>query len=450
MARIAAVTILPSLRRRTGRACGGADSVALLARSGAEGRMSDGTDGAGEPERLALNRDFVMFILSRVANVLGTQIVVVAVGWHVYLMTGDPLDLGLVGLSQFAPALALFLVAGLAADRFDRRDIIVACNLAHVAACALLLAYMPSGRQAVWPIFAILVLHGSARSFYFTASQAILPNIVSGAQFPRAVAWSSSVNKAAQLAGPAGGGLLVAWIGDWTYLVALAVFVLAAATAGLIAARLTVHPREPFGLAKVLGGFRFVWGKKIVLGAVSIDLLAVMFGGVMGIMPVFARDILHVGADGLGLMRAMPGLGSLAVRLVLTRIAAPRHMGPLFFAALAVFGASIVVFSLSTLFWLSLLALAVYGAADMISVYIRVTLVQLATPDAMRGRVSAVNGVAINASNELGDFRAGVMAAALGTVPAVLLGGVATLAVTAIWARLFPRMRRVDRLADVA
>jgi len=416
------------------------------ATNGAEDAAADGT---GDPGRLALNRDFVLFIVSRLANVLGTQIVVVAVGWHVYLMSGDPLDLGLVGLSQFAPALALFLLAGLAADRFDRRNIIVACNLAHVVAAGLLLAYTLGDAPAVWPIFAILVLHGSARSFYFTASQAILPNIVSPAEFPRAVAWSSSVNKAAQLAGPAGGGLMVAWIGDWVYLAALVIFAGAAATAALIAARLNLHPREPFGLAKVLGGFHFVWAKKIVLGAVSIDLLAVMFGGVMGIMPVFAHDILQVGADGLGLMRAMPGLGSLAVGLVLTRIAAPRRMGPLFFAALTVFGSSIVVFSLSEVYWLSLLALAVYGAADMISVYIRVSLVQLATPDAMRGRVSAVNGVAINASNELGDFRAGVMAAALGTVPAVLLGGAATLAVTLAWARLFPQMRRIDRLADV-
>lgn len=411
--------------------------------------MSGGTGQAEGPGRLAQNRDFVLFMASRLTNVLGTQIVVVAVGWHVYLMTGDPLDLGLVGLSQFAPALALFLVTGLAADRFDRRNIIVLCNLAHVAATGLLLAYTLSDRQAVWPIFAILVLHGTARSFYFTASQAILPNIVTPAEFPRAVAWSSSINKAAQLAGPAGGGLLVAWIGDWTYLVALAIFALAAATAALIGARLNLHPREPFGLAKVLGGFRFVWGNKIVLGAVSIDLLAVMFGGVMGLLPVFARDILHVGADGLGLLRAMPGVGSVVVGLILTRIAAPRHMGPLFFAALAVFGVSIVVFSLSEVFWLSLLALAVYGASDMVSVYVRLTLVQLATPDAMRGRVSAVNGVAINASNELGDFRAGVMAAGIGTVPAVLAGGVATLAVTALWARLFPQMRRVDRLADV-
>jgi len=406
-------------------------------------------DGGASAAGLTANRNFVLFILSRLANVMGTQIVTVAVGWHVYLATGDPLDLGLVGLAQFAPALALFLVAGLAADRYDRRGIIVVCNAAHVAAAALLLAHALAGAAAVWPVFAILVLHGSARSFYFTASQAILPNIVAPAQFPKAVAWSSSVNKAAQLAGPAAGGLLVAAIDEWVYLAGLAMFAVAGASAGLIAVRLSVRPREPFGLAKVMGGFAFVWRRKIVLGAISIDLLAVLFGGVMGLMPVYARDILHVGADGLGIMRAMPAFGSLLVGLALTRIASPRNMGPTFFVALAIFGLSVVIFGLSKVYWLSLAALAVYGAADMVSVYIRLTLVQLATPDEMRGRVSAVNAVAINASNELGDFRAGAMAAMVGTVPAVVVGGVATLAVTALWARLFPDMRRIDRVDEL-
>ncbi len=413
----------------------------------AEGEETAGAAPAGGS--LAGNRDFLLFLVSRAANVVGNQVVTVAVGWHVYLMTGDPLDLGLVGLSQFAPALVLFLAAGLAADRFDRRGIIVACNAAHAAAAALLLAYPLAEGRAVWPVFAILVLHGTARSFYFTASQAILPNLVAPALFPRAVAWSSSVNKAAQLAGPAAGGVLVATAGEWVYAAALGVYVCAGAAAGLIAHRLAPRPREPFSLEKVLGGFRFVWRRKVVLGAISIDLLAVLFGSVMGLLPVFARDILHVGADGLGLMRAMPGVGSLVVGLVLTRLVAPRGMGRAFFVSLAVFGGSIVIFGLSEVFWLSLVALTVYGAADMVSVYIRLTVIQLATPDAMRGRVSAVNAVAINASNELGDFRAGVMAAAIGTVPAVLAGGAVTLAVTALWARAFPDMRRIDRLEDV-
>ncbi|MDH3667090.1 MAG: MFS transporter [Paracoccaceae bacterium] len=410
----------------------------------------DQATGPALARPLSGNRDFLAFILSRMANVMGNQIITVAVGWHVYLMTGDPLDLGLVGLSQFAPALALFLVAGLAADRFDRRNIIVLCNGLHVAAAAMLLVYTLTDGPAVWPIFAILVVHGTARAFYFTASQAILPNLVDPAVFPKAIAWSSSVNKAAQLIGPAAGGVLVAVTGDWTYLWALVIFALAGVAAWAISARLTVRGREPFSLAKVLGGFSFVWRKKIVLGAISIDLLAVLFGGVMGLLPIYAKDILDVGADGLGVMRAMPAVGSLIVGLALTRLTAPRHMGPAFFVSLAIFGTSILVFGLSEIYWLSLLALGIYGAADMVSVYIRLTLIQLATPDQMRGRVSAVNAVAINASNELGDFRAGVSAALIGTVPAVMVGGAATLGVTALWVWLFPEMRKVDRLEEIS
>jgi MFS family permease len=231
--------------------------------TGQTGEPNSGVAGK-LPGSLTGNRDFLLFILSRLANVMGNQIVTVAVGWHVYLMTGDPLDLGLVGLSQFAPALALFLVAGLAADRFNRRSILVLCNGFHVVAAGLLLAYTMADRQAVWPIFAILLLHGSARSFYFTASQAIMPNLVAPAVFPKAVAWSSSVNKAAQLAGPAAGGVLIAVVGDWVYLAALAMFAVAGVTAALIAVKLVVRPREPFGCwagSTSSGARRSCWGR---------------------------------------------------------------------------------------------------------------------------------------------------------------------------------------------
>jgi hypothetical protein len=248
------------------------------------------------------------------------------------------------------------------------------------------------------------------------------------------------------LVGPAMGGVLMAAIGDWVYLAILVAFVAAAFSAGVIAVPLTIRTSERSGLSTVFEGLGFIWRKKIVLGAVSIDLLAVLFGGVMGLLPVFASDILHVGPEGLGLMRAMPAIGALGVGLVLAQLSSPGGMGPVLFASLAAFGASIIVFSLSTWFWVSLLALAVYGAADMVSVYVRQTLVQVATPDGMRGRVSAVNSVSINASNELGDFRAGVMAAGIGTVPAVLVGGIVTLCVGAVWWRFFPDLGRVDRL----
>jgi MFS family permease len=402
-----------------------------------------------EPTPLLRNRDFLLFVSGRTSNTIAVQALTVAVGWHVYQVTGDPVDLGLVGLAQFAPALALFLVSGLASDRFDRKRIQVACNLAHMVVVGLLIAILSHDGGAVWPILAVLVLHGAARSFFHTASQAILPNLVPRPQFPNAIAYSSSASKAAQLIGPALGGLLIAWTGHGVYWVILATFAVSAASVAAIGARLKVQAPEPFGLAMILGGFSYVWRNKLVLGAISIDLMAVLFGGVMGLLPVFASDVLHVGPDGLGVMRAMPAVGSLVIGLALTQIAAPRHMGPAFFVALAIFGASIVVFSLSETFWLSLLALGVYGGADMVSVYIRQTLVQIATPDGMRGRVSAVNSVAINASNELGDFRAGMMAGAIGSVPSVLVGGIVTIGITALWWRLFPGIRRVDRLDDL-
>ena len=401
------------------------------------------------PTPLLRNRDFLLFITGRTCNGIAVQALTVAVGWHVYQITRDPVDLGLVGLAQFAPALALFLVSGLVADRVDRRTILMACNIVHVVVVGLLLTILWRDPAAVWAILAVLVVHGAARSFYHTASQAILPNLVPRAQFPSAIAYSSSAGKAAQLLGPALGGLLIAVTGDGVYWVTLALYAVGGGTAAAMAARLRVQAPEPFSLAMILGGFTYVWANKLVLGAVSIDLLAVLFGGVMGLLPVFASDILHVGPDRLGLMRAMPAVGSLLVGLLLTQVATPRHMGPMFFGSLVLFGLSIVGFSLSETFWLSLLALGVYGAADMVSVYIRQTLVQIATPDGMRGRVSAVNSVSINASNELGDFRAGVMAGGIGTVPAVLLGGVVTVGVTVLWWRLFPGIRRIDRLDDL-
>jgi MFS family permease len=400
-----------------------------------------------EPRALARNRDFLLFVGARVTNIFGIQTLEVAVGWHLYQMTSNPLDLGLLGLSLFAPVLLLFLVAGLAADQFDRRAIIVVCNLVHAAAAIMLLFIAFSGQRQTWPIFAVMFVNGAARAFFHPASQAILPNIVSKEQFPSALAYATSVHRIGQLAGPAAGGILIAVVGNWVYVSAGLMFGGAAIAAALIAMPLVI--RQAAGLSSVLDGLRFIWKRKIVLGAMSLDLLAVLFGGIMGIMPVFARDVLHVGPEGFGVMRAMPALGSLAMALVLAQLSAPGHMGRVLFMALTAFGTAIVVFSLSSLLWLSLLALAVYGAADMVSVYVRQTLVQIATPDAMRGRVSAVNSVSITASNELGDFRAGTMAAAIGTVPAVLLGGLVTLGVAAAWSRLFPELRRVDRLDQV-
>ena len=408
--------------------------------------MSDDTTSATP---LLRNRNFWLFVVNRSSNVIGIHSLTVAVGWYVYKLTGDPLDLGLIGLAQFAPALVLFLVAGMAADRFDRRRIMVVCNIVHGLAVASLIALFWFELGTIWPILGILAMHGAARSFFHTASQAVLPNLMPRNQFPKAVAYSSSANKAAQLAGPAFGGFLIAGIGDGVYVFTLIMFLIAGISAALISGNLKVPAKEPVNFKTIMGGFTYIWNNKIVLGAISIDLIAVLFGGVMGLLPIFASDILHVGPSGLGVMRAMPGVGSLIVGILLTQIAAPRYMGPTLFFSLAVFGLSITAFSLSETYWISLVALGIYGAADMVSVYVRQTLVQIATPDSMRGRVSAVNAVSINASNELGDFRAGVMAGGIGTVPAVLVGGITTVAATILWMKLFPSIRRIDRLDQI-
>jgi MFS family permease len=396
------------------------------------------------------NRSFLAFVVNRTFNVMGMHAFTVAIGWHVYNLTGDPLDLGLIGLAQFAPVLVLFLVAGVAADRFERRLILILCNVVQFSTVGSIMLVLHFELSSVAVILMILTVHGAARAFYHPASQATLTNLVPPDDFSRAIAITSSGNKAAQLIGPAVGGALIAWIGDGVYPAIMGFFAVSAVAGGLIRTGGRAPKKEPINLTSVLGGFVYVWRNKIVLGAVSIDLLAVLFGGVMGILPVYATDILHVGPAELGIMRSMPAIGSLAVGLVLTQIAVPRHMGPAMFISLACFGASIVVFGLSETFWISLVALAAYGGADMISVYVRQTLVQIATPDDMRGRVSAVNSVSINASNELGDFRAGSMAALIGTVPAVVVGGVATLAVTGIWFLIFPMIRRIDRLKDIS
>lgn len=398
---------------------------------------------------LGRNRNFLLFVTGRTANVIAIHALTTAIGWDVYQLTGNAFDLGLIGLVQFAPALMLFLAAGIAADRLDRRRIMWASAIVHTGVTVLLIQALKGGADAFGTILALLAFHGVARAFYHTASQALLPTLVTPERFPNAIAWSSSANKAAQLAGPAAAGILIALIGQDVYWPILAMFVVAGVCASLIArpAKRAAAPR--IDVETVLGGFAYIWRTKVVLGAISIDLVAVLFGGVMGILPIYASDILNVGPEGLGLMRAMPGVGSLCVGLMLAQLAAPRHMGPMMFIGLGLFGVSIIVFSLSEIFWLSLLALALYGVGDMVSVYVRQTLVQIATPDAMRGRVSAVNSIAINASNELGDFRAGVAAAAMGVVPAVLIGGVVTCAATAIWAWRFPEIRRIDRLRDV-
>lgn len=397
--------------------------------------------------QLFAQRDFMLYLGARIFNTLGIQMQEVAIGWEVYQMTSNPLDLGFVGLSQFAPMFGLFLLAGYVADRFDRRAVLVGCYLAQAITGTILYLLAASHMSAVWPIFLTLSVFGSARAISQPASQALVPNLVPKSVFPVAVAWTSSASKLSSIVGPAVGGVLYAVVGLHVFVVIGALFAASVVMMFVVRSGLRFRRAEP-GLASVLSGFSYIWNKPVIFGAISLDLFAVIFSGVNGLLPVFSSDILHVGAEGLGFLRAAPAVGASLMALVLTQMPPMRRTGYMLFATVAVFGGSILAFGLSTWFLLSLAALFVLGASDMISVYIRQTLVQIKTPDEMRGRVSAVNSISINASNELGYFRSGVMAAWLGTVPAVVIGGIVTLTVCALWSRFFPELRRADRLDE--
>jgi MFS family permease len=407
--------------------------------------MNDDKDTSVLPlPELFKQRNFVLFAISRGSSMTASQMLTVAVGWMLYLRTGDPFTLALVGLFRFLPFLLLFLWAGVVADAYSRPRIIGLSNLTQAIATGLIGAALLVPDGVLWPIFLLLAAHGAAQAFLQPAQQSTLPIIVPKQQWARAVAITSTIVRGAQLGGPALAGVLIAMADGMVFAVILALSVLAGASAALIRADLRSQPVAVSDrLAHLLAGMDHIRRTPVVFAAITIDLVAVLFGGIAGLLPVFALDVLGVGPEGLGMMRAMPAIGGLAMGLLLGSIAPPSRTGPLFFLALGVFGISIIVFSLSEVFWLSLVALAIYGATDMFSVYVRQTLVQLETPDSLRGRVNAVNSVSINASNELGDFRAGSMAVLIGTVPAVALGGLVTLGAAALWWRLFPDLRRV-------
>lgn len=398
---------------------------------------------------LLAHRNYRLYLGCRLSAAIANQMVLVAVGWQVYALTGDPLSLGLVGLVLFLPFLLLILPAGQVADRFDRIAIIRLCIGLQVAVAAALLALSLQSAPAVTAIYAVLVLAGAARAFLAPASQSLVPLLVPPAHLAQAVALNSSAWQIAVIAGPALGGVLYLFGAPVVYGTAMALLVLAMLAVGLVEAR-AVERSGRFSLDGILEGVRYVMKRRIILGAVSLDLFAVLFGGATALLPIFASDILAVGPWGLGVLRSAPAVGAMAVALWLAHRPLHSRAGAKMLAAVALFGAATVVFALSREFWLSLAALAVLGAADMISVVVRQTLVQIATPDAMRGRVSAVNQVFIGASNELGEFESGVTAAWWGTVPAVVVGGLGTLAVVAIWAWRFPELRRIDRLDQAA
>ena len=400
------------------------------------------------------NPDFLRYIAARFLGSLAVQMQTVAVGWQVYEVTRDPLDLGLVGLSQFLPFVLLVLPAGHFADQRDRRRILVGCYGLLLACSLLLLAFAWRGFASAWPVFAAMTLFGITRAFHMPASQALLPNLVDRDHFGAAVALNTSMWQVTTIAGPALGGVLYLAGATTVYatvavLLAVSLLMMATLRRGG-AAPATADARSAADLGALFEGLRFVGRRRPLLGAISLDLFAVLFGGATALLPVFAADVLHVGPSGFGWLRAAPGMGAAVTGLVLSASPVTRRVGRWMFGGVLVFGVATIVFGLSTSFWLSLAALAVLGAGDMVSVYIRHLLVQLETPDAIRGRVSAVNGVFIGASNELGEFESGAVAAWIGAVPTVVLGGAATLLVALAWTRLFPEIRNMDRFPEQA
>ncbi|MBA3519937.1 MAG: MFS transporter [Rhizobiales bacterium] len=392
------------------------------------------------------NAAFMRYWLSRLASGFAVQIQTVAVGWQVYDMTRNPLDLGFVGLSQFLPALALVLVTGAAADRYRRRTIMAVCLGLEALCAAALLYFTLTEMKAVWLIFIILAGFGTARAFYGPAQQSLLPNLVPPEILANAIALSSAGWQIATILGPVTGGLLYDASPELAYGVAFALLLVSAALILTVPRPAQKAMAEPATWETIVAGFRFIWREKIVLGAISLDLFAVLLGGATALLPVYARDILQVDASGLGLLRAGQAIGAIFVALYLTTHSIRDHAGRIMFLFVGVFGLFTVVFGMSTELWLSVLALAVMGGADMVSVYIREILIQLWTPDRVRGRVNAVNMVFIGASNELGEFRAGVTAFFIGAVPAVVIGGLGTVGVAALWYWWFPELRRARHL----
>ncbi|MBA3596062.1 MAG: MFS transporter [Methylibium sp.] len=386
------------------------------------------------------------FFAGRVAATMANQMLMVAIGWQMYTLTGSAWDLGLVGLFQFAPALALVLIAGHAADQLDRRRIVGLAMASQALVSVLLVAAALGGWASRELLLGLSVAIGCAKAFQMPAQQALLPLLVPDAVLPRAMAFNSAGMQAAVIGGPAIGGFLFVAGASATYGVCMLLF--AAASVLFAGVRYThIAPlREPMSLETVLAGFRFIRHRPVVLGAISLDLFAVLLGGATALLPMFAKDVLHVGPWGLGLLRGAPAAGALAMSVALSLWPFQRRVGRRMFAAVAVYGVSMLVFGLSTLFWLSMAALAVAGAADMVSVVIRQSLVQLETPNAMRGRVSAVNSIFIGASNQLGEFESGATAALLGPVGSVVLGGVGTLLIAGTWMKLFPDLARRERL----
>jgi len=392
------------------------------------------------------HRSFLRFWFARLASVFAYQMQAVAVGWQIYALTGSVLDLGLVGLAQFLPSVALLLVVGHVADRYDRRRIVGLCQLVEGGAAATLALLTASDRISEHAIFALIAVIGAARAFEMPTQQTLLPALVPARLLSRAVAANATAGQTAIVLGPALGGLLYVAGPATVYALCAALFLVAGAFTTSLRIERRPPRREPPTPATLFAGIAFLRRNRALLGAISLDLFAVLLGGAAALFPVYARDILHTGPWGLGLLRSAPAVGALGIAVWLAHHPLRRRAGAMMFGGVAVFGVATIVFGLSRSFALSLAALVVLGAADMISVVVRQSLVQLRTPDAMRGRVSAVNSMFIGASNQLGEFESGLTAAWFGTVPSVVIGGIGTLLVAALWAHMFRELARVDSL----
>jgi MFS family permease len=390
--------------------------------------------------------NFRYHMLARFLATTSSEMQSVAVAWQVYGLTHRPLDLGLVGLAQFLPGVFLFLAAGHTADRVPRKRILQVCYAAFSVCSLLLLTLSVRGLGSVYPIYLALLFNGTIRAFNGPASQAFLPLIVEEEHFPNAVAWSSSIFQAATILGPSAGGIIYAWTGSPVPVyscAALCYFTALLSTSG-IHVRVPARPRTLATAGALMNGLRYIWSHKLILAVISLDLFAVLLGGAVALLPVYAREILKVGASGLGLLRAAPGIGAVLTAVMVAHWPLRRRAGAIMLWCVFGFGAFTVVFGLSHSVAVSLVALALTGAFDMVSVIVRHTMIQLGTPDEMRGRVSAVNMVFIGASNEVGQFESGITAQWFGTVPAVVLGGVGTIAIVLLWVWLFPVLRRAE------
>jgi MFS family permease len=389
---------------------------------------------------------YARFFCARFLVSFATQIVSVSVGWQMYDETRNPIYLGLIGLMQFLPSLVLVLVTGAVADRYNRRAITAFCIVLATLCSAALLLITVTGTFSPLPVFIILTVVGVERAFMAPAVASLAPNLVPAEVLSNAVAWNSSSWQTAAILGPVAGGLLYGVGASVAYAVAVVFFAVGAVLTLMIAKPSQRSAPGATTLRSILAGYRFIRSEKVVLGAISLDLFAVLLGGAVALMPIYARDILTLGPWGLGLLRGAPGFGAVAMALVLATYPVRHRAGVYMFIGVALFGIGTLIFGVSTTLWVSIAALVLMGASDMVSVYVRETLIALWTPDDVRGRVNAVNMVFVGASNELGEFRAGIMASAFGAVPAVVIGGIGTLAVAMIWSAGFPQLRKIDTL----